>query len=109
MPILVDASETRTTSLLPDLGGRLTKGLEELTGADLMVSPLSLPACNQAMIKKHIEAGCLLVQGKWSMGDLEDSIHDEGRLSALARMAECGATPRQRVLLYVSDGSQLGA
>lgn len=99
MTIFIDSSETRTT--LPAIPGAVPiPCLEELTGADLMVSPLTIPAATLTLIQRHIAAGALLVQGKWSAGDLAASLVDERMLASLARMWEVGASQVQRVLLY---------
>lgn len=99
MTIFLDSSEQYTT--LPTIPNAITLDcLEQLTGADLMVSPLTLPAATLTLIQRHIAAGALLVQGKWSAGDLAASLRDERTPAALARMWEVGASQAQRVLLY---------
>lgn len=102
MTIFLDSSEQYTT-LPPIPNSVLLPCLEELTGADLMVSPLTIPAATLTLIQRHIAAGALLVQGKWSRGDLLASILDERMHVSLAKMQEVGARPMQCVLLYVSN------
>lgn len=99
MTIFITSGELTTT--LPLIPGAIPLPcLEELTGADLMVSPLTIPAATLTLIQRHIAAGALLVQGKWSPGDLAASLADERTLASLARMWEVGASQMQRVLLY---------
>lgn len=108
MTIFIDSSETRTT--LPSIPNSVPLPcLEELTGADLMVSPLTIPAATLTLIQRHIAAGALLVQGKWSAGDLTASLQDERTLLSLSKMRDIvGCTPgpfggigaAQCVLLY---------
>ena len=108
--IYLDESEVREGSLLPKIdGSRTSPVLESLAGADLMISPEGFPAGTEALIRRHVRLGALLVQGKWSVSDLEASVKD-GRLTGqLARMVEIGAASCQRVLLLVGKTPALGS
>ena len=82
---------------IPD--ARRVAGLEAITGSDLMVSRLSIPATNRTLITRHIQAGALLTQVKFGE-DIASSIGD--RLNeSLARMVENHARQCQCVLLFV--------
>jgi ERCC4-type nuclease len=87
--LFVDPTETRSTSRLPQSvidRAAVLPGLEDKTGADILVSPLSIPAASDTLLRRHTEAG-LLVQRK-SGGDLASSITD-GRLArSLMKMLE---------------------
>jgi len=76
-------------------------GLEELTGADLMISPpgMMFPATD-FLIKRHIQKGALLIQVKFDH-DLVSSITDGRYKEAQLRMIECDAAPWQRILLFI--------
>jgi hypothetical protein len=96
--IVVDASETRSTSRLPEIEGAIVSNdLEAWTGADVLVSPLSLPVATLALVEKHIEAGAVLVQFK-SGRDLVESVLHRNKV-ALARMHQVGASPWQCCIL----------
>lgn len=72
--------------------------LEALTGADFVVSPLDIPFV-PALLQRHIDAGCYLVQRKSGL-DLSSSVVE--RLStSLARMQALGAKQSQCVLVFV--------
>lgn len=99
--IFVDPSEVRDDTRL-DLGTLefiTTPGLEECTGADIMVSPLAAPATTRPLLHMHIRKGAVLVQRKHRL-DLVSSL--EGRLKAsLFRMRSCGARQGQCLLLFI--------
>lgn len=99
--IVVDASEQRSTSTLPNLDDAVQSTiLESVTGADLMLTTLKAPVSNEFLIGKHIEAGAILVQRK-SGRDLASSV-GERMNSSLAKMIACGTrAPLQRVLLFI--------
>jgi hypothetical protein len=100
--IFVDKGELTTT--LPTIPGAVPlDNLEEQSGADLMVSPLSIPAVTLTLLKRHVQAGAYLVQGKWSVGDLTASLQDDRMNASLAKMCELDTTAAQRVLLYVGQ------
>jgi len=80
MSIYYDPTEARSTSRLPDsviTAGVALPGLEQYTGADLLISPLTAPVLtsvtdstpSQMMLRKHTEVG-LLVQRKSGMDAL---------------------------------------
>ena len=100
--IVVDASETRSVSRLPEIrDAAQSPVLESITGADVMVSPLSFPADTELLIKRHVKQGAVLIQFKY-LSDLVHSIIDERINTALARMIECGARHQyQRVIMGV--------
>ena len=73
--------------------------LEALTGADFLVSPAEFPATCEGLIRRHVEAGAMLIQRK-SLRDLVESCTDErGIKASLARMHEVGAAWWQCVVL----------
>lgn len=73
--------------------------LEELTGADLMITNLKAPLV-PALLKAHVASGAILVQIKRGH-DLAASVGPRMN-SSLARMIDCGTfAPWQRVLLYI--------
>lgn len=86
--------------------------LEQWTGADFMVSPLSIPAHSKTLLAKHLKAGAFLVQRKKG-NDFVGSISDTGNLwDMLDRMKQfCrefypDAAAAQRVILSI--GAYLG-
>ncbi len=98
MPIYVDSTEQRDTSVLPTITGALTcTVLEELCGADILISPLKMPPTTVVLIQKHVQAGALLIQRKSSA----DLVHSVGTriLHSLALMRATGAAQWQCVLL----------
>ena len=98
--IIVDASELHSNSKLPELPDSTTSNvLEEITGADLMVTLLKAPATNKMLIEKHIQSGALLVQRKHGL-DLSSSIGERLNKS-LAKMQSVGARQCQCVLLFI--------
>jgi len=108
--IVVDKSETNKRSLLPEIeDARVSPNLEELTGADLMITTLTIPAHTQSLLEKHRDHGALFVQGKWSASDLEASVID-GRLAAsLARMLAFKIPTASRILLLVGETPVVGS
>jgi hypothetical protein len=103
--IFIVPSELRETSNLlkyiSDVDYRILPGLEQNTGADLMVSPDCLPLPrNDKFLQLHIDNGAVLDQYKFGH-DLPGSIVD-GRLNeALARMQATGAMISQCRLTFV--------
>jgi len=93
--IFIDPTETTTQSKLPEAvvrAGVVLSGLERMTGADFLISPLSSPTLKKASpapihkiaLQKHTQTG-LLVQRK-DGNDLLSSINK--LTSILARMLE---------------------
>jgi ERCC4-type nuclease len=79
---------------------KVVNGLEEMTGADIVVSNLKLPMTNENLIRKHIEDGyALLIQRKQGH-DLAASIGDRMNHS-LARMRSFGTRQPQCILLFI--------
>lgn len=99
MAVFVDPTEGAATSRLPPIPHAVVvPELEALTGADLMLSVLDMPATTPTLIRKHCAAGALLVQRK-SGQDLVNSLGDH-MTDQLARMHEVGTRQSQRVLLF---------
>lgn len=115
--LFIDASELRRNSRLrvhlDELADVYTNGdqeafiqrasvsdLEALTGADLILTPLSMPV-TETLLPKHIEKGALLVQLKFG-ADLLSSMGDRMR-ECIARMRETGAQQHQCVLMFVGQ------
>lgn len=97
MTIFIDSTEARISSRLPQIeGAKVSDDLENLTGADLMISTLKLPI-TEKLLPRHISAGALLVQRKSG----EDMIRSIGGriLHSLAKMRSTGAAQWQCVLL----------
>lgn len=83
---------------MPAIDAEASPDLEELCGADFMITPLQMPARTSALIQKHLDAGALLVQRK-SGGDLVSSVGP--RLNnSLARMQTFNVRNCQCVLLF---------
>lgn len=96
--IFIDPTEADTDTRLPALPGAMPRpGLEQATGADLLLSVLDAPAHTDTLLAKHIAAGALLVQRK-SGGDLVHSVGDR-LTSSLARMHTWTMRASQHVLL----------
>ena len=97
--IVCDATELRQGSKLPDIPGVVASDiLEKLTGADIMVSPVSLPPKSEGLIKKHLERGAVLIQRK-SGEDLIASIPTRLE-NSLAKMTSTAYYPYQSMLLF---------
>lgn len=100
MPFIAIADATEKKALSPfKIDFVYSDVLEEYTGADLMITPLTLPIA-PAFLPKHFEAGALLVQIK--RGD--DLVASVGLRAAksIGKMVECGTLHSwQRILLYV--------
>lgn len=80
---------------------RIVPELEEWTGADLMISPLTLPV-TKVLLNKHLERGAILVQIKRGH-DLVASILDSRLNASLAKMHLAGARQSQCLLLFVGN------
>jgi hypothetical protein len=90
--------ESRATEInLPN--AKRVEGLEALTGADMMISRLTLPATTRALILKHLYESALLIQCKFGE-DLAASVGD--RLNdSLARMISMTRRTALHWLLFV--------
>jgi ERCC4-type nuclease len=76
-------------------------GLEEITGADIIISPANLPKpINRHLLKIHLNEGALLVQLKFGF-DLIASIVDNRLKSSQAKMLATGASQSQIILLFI--------
>lgn len=106
--IVIDVSELTSDSRLPTIpNAQPSTILEALTGADIMVSSLSMPATTETLIKRHVDAGAVLINRK-SMADMLSSIASGSINAILARMLAIGARYTwQRVIMstgvYVPD------
>lgn len=99
MPIFVEPTEVTEQSRLPQLdGATVVNGLEAMTGADLVISPLDAPL-TKVLLREHNSAYALFVQRK-SGHDLAHSVGPRLN-SSLARMWEVASSQSQRVLLFV--------
>jgi len=97
--IIYDNSETKSTSRTPKIRGSIkVNWLEELTGADICISPLDKLEFTQKNLEKHLYAGAYLVQIK-SGEDLTASVGTRMNMSLSKMML----APRQgqRILLYI--------
>ncbi len=115
--LYIDPSELRTTSKLekitaymdnyvidadmPDLEYMESPGLEKISGADMMNSPLDEPVpSTDILLRIHLDAGASLIQNKFDH-DLVASIIDGRFKEAQYRMINTGAHFRQCVLLFI--------
>jgi len=90
-----------TTQNKPIPGAVTSATLESVTGADVMISPISLPVASEMLIRKHVEAGAVLIQQKNGM-DIIHSAQNQRLSSQLARMYEAGAKfTWQRIVMFV--------
>lgn len=100
MPVYVDASEVRSNSTMPDIPDAIiVNGLEEITGADLMISTMQVPPNNEALINIHIQNNAILVQRKHGH-DLSSSVGERLNTS-LSKMKALNAKYPQCVLLFI--------
>lgn len=102
--IYSDPSEMRYLTELKEIAGQplsVFEELEELTGADLLITPHNLPLAVMTL-PFHLENGAILVQLKRG-DDLVASVGDRAA-SSLARMISAGTKASwQRVLLFVGS------
>ena len=94
MAHFIDPSETRKGTRMPvDASATFTElpGLEERTGADFLLSSLQMPAPNDALLRRHCEAG-ILVQRKSEL-DLPSSIIDGRLYHSLSKMIQWSPRP----------------
>ena len=99
--ILADTTEERFLhQSVKDLCREFVSGLEDITGADFLITTLEIPCTNEALIKRHARTG-LCVQRK-ELGDFLQSFKpDDNRLwTQLIRMREVTDIPW---LLLVGD------
>lgn len=81
MKIFIDPTEAGPNSRLPaNVAQRaeVLPGLEERTGADMLISILSIPASSDTLLRKHCESGALVQLKRWD--DLQSAITTEQRL-----------------------------
>lgn len=97
--IFIDQSELASDSRLPSIpNAKASDILERLTGADIMVSPLSMPVTKK-LLPRHIDAGAVLINRK-SFADMLSSIASGSINAILARMIAAGARwTWQRVIM----------
>lgn len=96
--ILADPSEERHLHQSVRELSQFVRGVEETTGADFVITPLSIPSSNPALIRRHARAG-LCVQRK-DIGDLLASIKDGRLWTQMVRLLEVTDTPW---LLVIGD------
>ncbi len=103
--IYIDPSENRSSSKLKNvltLEWKELVGLEERTGADMLIGASGLPHPNSDFILyKHIENGAILVQNKFDL-DLIASIIDGRYKASQAKMVATGASATQIVCLFIA-------
>lgn len=95
MPIYIDPSEQRSSSLFPsNISAIPVTGIEAKFGCDFILSPSQLPPILDLISPTD---GSLFVQVKfgWDIASFEQ------RNRAIARMREAGIPPKQRVLLSI--------
>lgn len=81
MFIFVDPTELGPGSRLPANVAAVARPLpqlEALTGADLLLSRLAIPATSETLLRRHCQEGLLVQLKRW--GDLQSSITTEQRL-----------------------------
>jgi hypothetical protein len=81
-------------------GATYSSSLEELTGADVLLTPAELPISGQKLIEKHIESGAIMIQIKSGM-DLIASLGPRLNDSIAGMSSINGVAPFQVVLLFV--------
>lgn len=98
--IAVTSNSLISNSTLPPLPNAIAcEFLEEMTGADVMLSVAEYPVRTRPLLKRHLESGAILVQHKHGL-DLLASFGE--RLdSEIARMCESAPRQAQRVLLTI--------
>lgn len=97
--IFADSTEYSANSLMPQVSGIVQiDGLEKITGADFLISALTMPATTEVLIAKHLESGGILVQRK-SGTDLINSIMDGRLMSSLSKMCDQTQAHWQRLLI----------
>jgi len=98
--IYIDSTELTDSSRLPKIPqARRASGLEALTGADLLITPLSKAPKSARIVQRHVEAGALFVQRK-STADLVQSLQDERIYRQIVRMRALDIDAMQCVLLF---------
>jgi hypothetical protein len=96
-----DPTEARKRTRVPADLLELSKPspkLEELTGADFVISTLKAPIRTLAIARKHAEAGALFVQRK-SGNDLLSSLDDRRLFASTFKMSKTRARMSQTILL----------
>lgn len=94
MRIFADPNELREGSTLPkDVAAVATPlpGLEEKTGADLLVSILDAPALSDTLLKRHCDYGALIQLKR--LNDLQSSITDQRLFYDILKMREWSPFP----------------
>jgi hypothetical protein len=94
-------SKFRQCKGIKDLKPISLPGLEALTGADILISPLNSPyPMNEHLLKIHLDTGALLVQLKFGF-DLIASIIDSRFKTSQVKMLATGANQNQIILLFI--------
>jgi hypothetical protein len=105
--LFLDPSEVRDDTKL-DLGSleyQTVTGLEEMTGADCMISVFDALATSKNLIMVHLQHKALLVQRKHGM-DLVHSL-DFRLKQSISKMRSTGARQSQCVLLFIGTLSNV--
>lgn len=98
--IIIDSSELRKGTTMPQLEGAVIDDtLEARTGADFLVSPLTMPITTDLLLRKHIRNGAILIQRKHGR-DLASSVGTRLN-SSLSKMLKWGAIRPQCVLMFI--------
>jgi len=96
--IIIDTSELSEGSRLATIPDSTSSTkLESISGADILITPLSIPATSRKLLEVHANAGALFVQRK-SGEDLVRSIGERIN-SSLARMVSLNTRQFQRILI----------
>lgn len=97
--IAITATELRSASTMPHVEGAIAVDkLEEMTGADIIISALDMPCKKLGQIKEHLAEGACLIQLKRG-ADLAASIMDRRLMLSLCRMRELTGNSHQRWLI----------
>lgn len=113
MTIFIDPTESRQGTNLPQKIIDISKplpGLESKTGADILVSPLSLPATTNSLLERHCESG-MLIQRKHLM-DFPSSVVDNRLTHSLMKMLDCSPNSILAIIGYIfhlDDGTGIMA
>ena len=95
--IIIDSSEAITHP--PELNCHVVPWLEEMAGADMVISPADDVPCAEGMMPVHVHRGALLIQIKRAQ-DLVSSFGSRMN-NAIAKMVQRAPKQWQRVLLPV--------
>lgn len=94
--IIVDEDDHFMLRGLFSSSNRDSPTLLELSGADVMVSPLDKPATTETLIKRHVTSGAYL----YYIVNVLDFVNVNLDLEHLVKMKSMGCKQNQAVLLY---------